>query len=230
MKASNSALDAAGPKVSGFTLVELLCTIALVAILVAILFPASSSILARTKQTRCAAQLRQVHQVIALYANDHDQYFPPTYGSLVDPSATWWWYQETSPLAAYIDAASWATITICPLNRTKEVVPSKSHVKGYPYVVNYNVMATTGKSYKLRKGASLPALSTIVLMADSVPGSSWGWGFDNTDPANPTFGGFPRLSNAHQGKANILWCDGHVTWQSLNTLVPKNSMNIKLKY
>lgn len=230
MKFSSAALDASRRKWPGFTLVEMLSAIALVVILVAILVPATSAFIAKTKQNRCAAQLRQVHQVIALYANDHDQFFPPTYGGLVDPSAKWWWYEETSPLETYTDAASWAKITICPMNRTQEVVPSKSHVKGYPYVVNYNIMATTGKSYKLRKVASLPALSTIVLMADSVANSGWGWGFDNTDPANPTFGGFPRLSNTHQGKANILWCDGHVTYQNLNTLNSKNSMNINLKY
>lgn len=230
MKASNSASDDIGRKSSGFTLVEMLCTIALVAILVAMLFPAYSAIMAKTKQARCASQLRQVHQVIALYANDHDQYYPPTYGSLVDPSATWWWYQDTSPLADYIGADSWSAITICPLNRTAQVITSNSHVKGYAYVVNYNVMATTGNSYKLRKLTYIPLPSSIILMADSVANSTWGWGFDNTDPANPTYGGFPRMCNTHQGKANILWCDGHVTSQNLNTLAPKNSMNINLKY
>lgn len=217
-------------RAGAFTLIELLCSIGIVALLVVLLIPAFSKLQLKAKQFQCSSQLHSTYHAIALYANDHEQYYPPTYGSLVDPSATWWWYQDTSPLAEYAGGANaWATITMCPLNRTANIIASNSHVKGYSYVVNYNVMATTGNSYKLRKMASVPVPSTIVLMSDSVANSSWGWGFDNTDPNNPT-GGFTRMFNTHQGKANLLWCDGHVTCQALNTLVARNSLNINLRY
>jgi prepilin-type processing-associated H-X9-DG protein/prepilin-type N-terminal cleavage/methylation domain-containing protein len=216
---------------SGFTLVEILAAMTLVLVLAWLLLPVLKRSLERQKQVVCLSQMRRVHQAVMAYASETG-YFPPTSGGVVGES--WgWWYQEDSPLAELGGGKqAWSKITICPLNRTAEVITSKSHVKGYPYAANYNVMPTAG-SYTIRVPASVPNMSDILLMSDSSPGSDWGWGFDNTDPSKPTgggSGGWARLSNAHQKKANLLWCDGHVTWQALETLVPKNSLNKNLIY
>ena len=55
----------------GFTLIELLVVIAIIAVLAALVFPAYSSVQAKSQQTKCSAQLRQWGVAIIGYAGDH---------------------------------------------------------------------------------------------------------------------------------------------------------------
>lgn len=62
--------------VKGFTLVELLCVIAIIAVLGSLLMPALGQMLAKAHSTACAANLRQIGVAVSLYVNDHDNTFP----------------------------------------------------------------------------------------------------------------------------------------------------------
>ncbi|MFA6175596.1 MAG: type II secretion system protein [Phycisphaerae bacterium] len=69
-------LRSLGPKAdTGFTLVELLIAIAIVAILMVLLLPVVSSMKARANSVRCVSNLRQLYQGSLLYLADHDQKF-----------------------------------------------------------------------------------------------------------------------------------------------------------
>ena len=59
-----------------FTLIELLCVIAIIGILAAILFPILTRARETAKRTTCTSNLRTIGQAISLYASDFDDYYP----------------------------------------------------------------------------------------------------------------------------------------------------------
>ncbi len=65
--------------VSGFTLVELLVCMAIVAILAAMLFPVLSQARARGRAGVCQANLHHLGLAVLMYCSDHDNVLPPTF-------------------------------------------------------------------------------------------------------------------------------------------------------
>lgn len=57
---------------AGFTLIELMVVIAIIAILAAILFPTISSARAKARRTQCMSNQKQIATAIIMYAHDHD--------------------------------------------------------------------------------------------------------------------------------------------------------------
>lgn len=64
------------PSKSGFTLVELLIVLALIALLSAIAFPVLGSARESARSRKCVANLRQIGQAFQLYGQDWDGRFP----------------------------------------------------------------------------------------------------------------------------------------------------------
>ena len=71
----------------GFTLVELLVVIGIIALLISILLPTLGRARASSKQIKCAANLRSIGQGFALYAGDNEAGLPPAYVYNVGPGA-----------------------------------------------------------------------------------------------------------------------------------------------
>jgi len=74
---------------SGFTLVELLVVIAVLAVLAALLFPVLQSARHKAWEATCASNLRQLGVAVEMYAQDHDERFPPSYVLGASPYASW---------------------------------------------------------------------------------------------------------------------------------------------
>jgi prepilin-type N-terminal cleavage/methylation domain-containing protein len=72
----------------GFTLIELMIVIAIIAILAAILFPVFNNARKKSLETNCISNLRQLTTAIKMYAGDNDDQFPyALYGDL--PRSAW---------------------------------------------------------------------------------------------------------------------------------------------
>ncbi len=72
----------------GFTLVELLVVIGIIAVLVAILLPALASARKQAYETKCVNNMRQLMLAITMYENDNKQFLPFCNWALQRPAST----------------------------------------------------------------------------------------------------------------------------------------------
>src|SRR3954466_13055402 len=76
-------------KKHGFTLIELLVVIAIIAILAAILFPVFARARSQARKTMCTSNMKQMALATMMYVQDHDETFPPRYGSQSTGLPSW---------------------------------------------------------------------------------------------------------------------------------------------
>ncbi len=79
----------------GFTLVELMVVIAIVAVLIAILLPALSGVREQAYRVQCASNLRQIGAAMHVYASDNKNQYPRTL--YVDGSIAYFFNDEARP-------------------------------------------------------------------------------------------------------------------------------------
>ena len=65
-----------GNKRSGFTLVELLTVIGIIAVLAAILFPVFATARGKAREIVCVSNLRQIGLSLKMYSQDYDELYP----------------------------------------------------------------------------------------------------------------------------------------------------------
>jgi prepilin-type N-terminal cleavage/methylation domain-containing protein len=75
-------------KKNGFTLVELLVVIVIIASLAAISFTVGPAMLKKARANSAMQNLRQVGPVLTTYATDHEMRLPPARGPVIQPDGT----------------------------------------------------------------------------------------------------------------------------------------------
>lgn len=207
---------------SGFTLVELLAVVAIVAVLAAVLLPALNGARRGAKRTACTNNLRQLAMAFAMFRGENQQRFP---GQGPSSDSTARWMQKVSPYlnlpASTVtnNAAYYQPIFYCSMVPASVYKQGSSKAGCGTYGAAKNIV-TLGTDFGISY-FQVNKPSTKVLLADksflSYKGQGGaGPGLDITAPfpdqadgaaANHRSDGNPVASST--GGCNYLFVDGH---------------------
>jgi prepilin-type N-terminal cleavage/methylation domain-containing protein/prepilin-type processing-associated H-X9-DG protein len=174
---------------SGFTLVELLVTTAVIGAMSSVMVPTVQKASQNGKNAKCISNMRQIGVAVQQYVADpaNGQQFPPINSTTVNanymvpgaiPSA------PQSPLAALSPYGVTASLLSCPADKAPD-----SNYGSYVWTPTLNgEEAQSAAIYRQGGVNSISKLSTMAVC---------------TDKGNP-----------HMGKLNILRADGHVDTQT----------------
>ncbi|MFV0417085.1 MAG: hypothetical protein ACK5NG_12070, partial [Chthoniobacterales bacterium] len=183
-----------------------------VVIIAALAIPAISKSKATASSAKCISQLRKIHTSMMLYIQDNNNEFPPA-NSSVAPWTGLWYNPSSNPQDSVIgfsneDSLSFQRLTVCPMNTSSSPATAAKNQYGYPYVCNYEVMRQQGSSLEPVRIFTISNPSRVFLLADSGINNDWGLGVLSTSVGASSWA---RLREAHNGKINVLWVDGHIT-------------------
>ena len=185
----------------GFTLIEFLVVISIIAVLATILFPALSIARKKTKQAICMTNLKQVGLMILMYADDYNSYAPPYYDG--DAKRTWF---STLESAGY---SNWRNrdIYVCP----SEYPYHFSGAATYGMVRNYN---NSKPYYQHNRWVfnKMESPSKVPIVGDSYEVSRHSQYYQIITRIfyiGQTSSGY-EFNLVHNGLGNMLFADGHV--------------------
>ena len=228
-------------KDSAFTLIELLTVIAIIGILAALLLAASAEAKARTLRIQCAGNLHQLGLALQEFVTDKKSYplfADPGHGQL-NPWVAVLQQQLDNQNRTNDFGFLYRGIWKCP--SANDLPPDR----GYSYGYNDIGLSHQGETNCLGLGgtyahpsSSLPPVpeaqvskpSEMIAIGDGLIGGNrfirdgtWLlYRYDATPTDDPP-GSTARAYARHQGRANVVFCDGHVESPTLKFLFVDNS-------
>jgi prepilin-type N-terminal cleavage/methylation domain-containing protein/prepilin-type processing-associated H-X9-DG protein len=200
---------------SAFTLVELLVTIGVIGVLVALLIPALSRAQGQAKQLRCATQLRQIGVGVQIYVTDNRGFLVPT-----SRATQMFNGRDVFPDR---DGTGWAEHIAATLKLKQ---PKLFRCDLYPDNCEFTYFMTArylaSQNLATMRASEIKTGGRFVMAAECTRGASFrppfgvlDWPFDDCDRDDA---GDPSLRfkyddggiSVHPGGNNVLFDDGHV--------------------
>lgn len=223
----------------GFTLVELLVTIAVIAVLVGLLLPALNKARATAKSASCFNNLKQIGVLIAMYRNDHNHVVKngKVVGSPSDDFAWWVVLAKTG----YTRLPGWYSpgtgrgyYTFGIFNDPACPVPNSQSRGSYGLVHATLLFDASGNDVGATWTTNCKNPSRKVIVSE-ITGQSYGVLVNKYSKWSCTATGWEDMDSAHAksfipahlGKSQILYWDGHtrrVSWIANYNELDKGSL------
>jgi prepilin-type N-terminal cleavage/methylation domain-containing protein/prepilin-type processing-associated H-X9-DG protein len=215
----------------GFTIIELLVVMAILALLTALLLPVISSARERSHQAACASNLKQIGSALMLYASDHDGFIPSwNFASHTEYTYPNGWYYGQYGLGhpvsglrylayeGYLKGFSKPSLnerptTTCPSFWPK-VPKEQGWGGGYPHHTAYMHGGTYAFNAHLDRSIGLSFPGVQMRRIFTVPNISkrfiYGEGASSQCRIHSSTNSHFNIWWGHNGSANFLFGDGHV--------------------
>jgi prepilin-type N-terminal cleavage/methylation domain-containing protein/prepilin-type processing-associated H-X9-DG protein len=200
----------------GFTLVELLVVIGIIAVLTAILFPVLAGARGKARQLQCASHVRQITQAMLTYASEYGDHLPPA--TYERPASRF-----TLPWQPVININWWDIMLPC-LGDSVDLLYCPSRTTYVPpYFMNQNLGAPENGYLD---DVTQPTETYLVVEA-------WPPDEHNKLPlaAPVAFCIYPSSDHPlpHFGRANASFVDGHLKALSIEAFSPDNPLWVPWK-
>jgi prepilin-type N-terminal cleavage/methylation domain-containing protein/prepilin-type processing-associated H-X9-DG protein len=169
----------------GFTLVELLVVMAIIACLVSLLLPSLATVRQKADTIKCTSNMRQIGVAVNLYVSDHSERTP-----IIEP-----W--PSQPVYSSTDGAQTMLQSLATYGVTSAALQCPSDLKGPNYY------AKEGSSYQWFPGASNQNTHSVTNFFPRMTSQN------QTLPMSKLMLAFD-YSGVHNGQYNVLFGDGHV--------------------
>ncbi|MEN6520146.1 MAG: type II secretion system protein [Armatimonadota bacterium] len=226
----------------GFSLIELLVVISVIAILASILMPVMNSAKQAAKKSKCASNLQQLGRAFSLYVSDWSSFYPSPGGVVGDYN--YWSQSGKGGLVSYVGSSGGiGTVWCCPeLTRWESRYPART------YCMNSYLREPPDVSYpqcvSIFGGCCESKIETprrTILLFEGMPVTrnwpegqdyifrcgNWecvrGWSIQEL-PQQCTVNSWKPW---HGEKNNYLYCDGHIQSFKPNKYPNKPPFSIK---
>jgi prepilin-type N-terminal cleavage/methylation domain-containing protein/prepilin-type processing-associated H-X9-DG protein len=212
---------------SGFTLVELLVVIGIIALLISILLPALSGAREQARNVQCASNVRQIGQTLIMYSSEYKGKFPPNFvtnntGIETGLVSQEWYYK--SIIGQYLpknvvngvgdvsddNRSVQSKVMACP--SYTEIWPvqrnycmnfwASSKVSSITYAITNNVEGTYGRFWN----AGVKPASQMILVSERwAPNLANGYYYSGGTIGAPAYKPGQRFGNIPAGSVNTNW-------------------------
>lgn len=207
----------------GFTLVELLTVITIVAVLAAILFPMYLTAKKSARRSQCQSNLRQIGQAFESYTSDYNGCYPNLNSKCLWMGRYWRWpmrrylsyrasYNPDDPGAEKQTTHAWNTILRCPADPIPGIVyDGTSYAYSAAFYLDPDEINSI-TSYAQLYDSSTLSYATIKTNAVRFPTkkaliADW---LTHTDDQSTWW--------SWSGSRNYLFADGHVVYMSASNI------------
>jgi len=212
------------PATDGFTLLELLVVIAVIATLAALLLPALARSKASAYRLKCVSNLRQLGLATHMYWDDNNGNFFRYGGTLTNGGQLYWfgWIGSGAEGERTFDATQGALypylrgrgVELCPaFNYFMSQLKLKA--SGATYGYGYNLYLSASAREPTINLGQIKRPSETALFADSAQINTWQ---SPASPENPMLEEWYYVDDStnqpnghfrHGRRANVVFCDGH---------------------